>query len=492
MPGFARVLRTLLILFLGLCAIPLIAQQTGSISGKVTASDGSALPGVTVEARSNVLPGPRVTVTSARGEYRFPALPPGAYTVKFTFSGMTSVTRNAAVQLDRDTVADVSLGMQAVSESATVTAEASLVDKVSATIANGISSQELKALPIAQDYRDLQKLIPAVQYTEDTVRGPSAGASGQDNVYLFDGASVSLPLFGNLSAEPASHDVAQVTVIKGGARAVDFDRAGGFWIDSVSKSGTSDFHGEVQLPVPEREHVRRLEQRHPVPVRAGPKLVEREPGGPDSHGSPLFLRFLLPARAAERQPGQPVRGAAALRQHSRRRFRQADDQPEPGLDFQPELPRRQARGRKRPFRLQRLGDDGHRQRGGAENRHRRRVVDHQPEELRHDEILAFREPDAGPAGLHLQRRALVRGRHATGRRQLGPAGSPDGADPGRRQCGIQRVRCAIDHQVRLHRQRSADRRRDGGVRKPVRPGRLLPRFRAGRLQPHARRRERDA
>ncbi len=155
------------------------------------------------------------------------------------------MTRNAQVQLDQDTVADVSLGMQAVTESATVTAEASLVDKKSATIANGISSQELKALPIAQDYRDLQKLIPGVQYTEDTVRGPSAGGSGQDNVYLFDGASVSLPLFGNLSAEPASHDVAQVTVINGGARAVDFNRSGGFWIDSVSKSGTSAFHGEA-------------------------------------------------------------------------------------------------------------------------------------------------------------------------------------------------------------------------------------------------------
>ena len=28
------------------------AQQTGAISGKVTATDGAALPGVTVEARS--------------------------------------------------------------------------------------------------------------------------------------------------------------------------------------------------------------------------------------------------------------------------------------------------------------------------------------------------------------------------------------------------------------------------------------------------------
>jgi hypothetical protein len=84
-----------------------------------------------------------------------------------------------------------------------------------------------------------------VQYTQDTVRGPSAGGSGQDNVYLFDGVNVTLPQYGTLSAEPASHDIAQVTVLKGGAKAVDFNRAGGFAIDSVSKSGTGQYHGEL-------------------------------------------------------------------------------------------------------------------------------------------------------------------------------------------------------------------------------------------------------
>ena len=60
---------------------------------------------------------------------------------------------------------------------------------------------------------------------------------------------MTLPLFGTLSAEPPSHDIAQVTTIKGGARAVDFDRSGGFTIDSVSKSGTNRFAGEVSFQI---------------------------------------------------------------------------------------------------------------------------------------------------------------------------------------------------------------------------------------------------
>src|SRR3954464_12886620 len=95
----ARILRTSLFLFLTFTALPAFAQQTGSIQGKVTDTAGGVLPGVTVEARSPVLPGPRVTVTSADGSYQLPALPPGEYALTFTLSGMQTATRRVSVQL---------------------------------------------------------------------------------------------------------------------------------------------------------------------------------------------------------------------------------------------------------------------------------------------------------------------------------------------------------------------------------------------------------
>jgi len=240
----SRVLRTLALLCLLASAGPLFAQQTGSIRGTVTTTDGATLPGVSITARSDVLPQVRETVTGANGEYLLPALPPGSYTVEFIMSGMQTATRKAVVQLAQATPLDVTLGVR-ISESITVTAESSVIDKDSATIASTLSNDQIQGLPLAQEYRDLVKLIPGVQYTQDQVRGPSAGGSGQDNVYLFDGVNVTLPQYGTLSAEPASHDIAQVTAVKGGARAVDFNRAGGFSIDSVSKSGTSQYHGEL-------------------------------------------------------------------------------------------------------------------------------------------------------------------------------------------------------------------------------------------------------
>ncbi len=145
-----------------------------------------------------------------------PALPPGSYTLTFTLSGMQTVTRKALVQLAQNTAVAAELGVQAMTESVTVTAETQYVDKTTAAITTGISNEQISNLPVGTQYRDLIKLIPGVQYTQDEVRGPSSGASGQDNVYKFDGVNVTLPLFGTLSAEPAAHDIAQVNVVKGG------------------------------------------------------------------------------------------------------------------------------------------------------------------------------------------------------------------------------------------------------------------------------------
>ena len=254
---FVRVFAAMAALFV--LAGPAHAQQTGSITGRVADTGGGVLPGVTVTATSDVLPAPRVTTTGANGEYRLPALPPGTYQLRFELSGMQTVTRNAVVQLQVDNVVNATLGVGGLTETVEVTATTSLIDPNTATIKSAVSNEQIMALPVGQEYRDLVKLIPGVQYTEDTTRGPSAGGSGQDNVYQFDGANVTLPLFGTLASEPASHDIAQITTIKGGARAIDFDRSGGFTIDSVSKSGTNRFSGEFSYQLMDNTMVGELE-----------------------------------------------------------------------------------------------------------------------------------------------------------------------------------------------------------------------------------------
>ncbi len=160
-----RALRAVLLLLFLCYALPATAQQTGALSGRVVATDGALLPGVTVEAQADVLPTPRVTVTDGVGAYRMPALPPGTYTVTFSLMGMTTVTRQAAVQLAQDTVVDATLGVEGVSETVEVTATVSVVERDSAAVSSAVSNEQIQLLPVGQQYRDLVKLIPGVQYT---------------------------------------------------------------------------------------------------------------------------------------------------------------------------------------------------------------------------------------------------------------------------------------------------------------------------------------
>ncbi|HUO86841.1 MAG TPA: TonB-dependent receptor, partial [Thermoanaerobaculia bacterium] len=222
------------------------AQGTGTISGTVRSADDEPLPGVAVLASSDVLPQPRTAVTSRSGEYVLPLLPPGDYDLSFSLEGMDAQTRDTTLLLGQRVRVDVRMGLAAVEDEIRVVGEA-LIDTTSAELKTSIGEAVIQAVPTGQEYRDLVKLIPGVQYSEESVRGPSAGGSGQDNVYKFDGVNVTLPLFGTLAAEPSSHDIQQVAVVKGGADASDFNRSGGFTIDSISKSGTSDFTGEVSF-----------------------------------------------------------------------------------------------------------------------------------------------------------------------------------------------------------------------------------------------------
>ncbi len=229
---------------LTLMSAPAMAQgQTGSISGYATTADGTALAGVRIEATSPYLPRPRITTTGSNGRYQLPLLPPGNYTLKFRAPDGTTTERSAKVLLQQKIKVNVTLGQkidQVVARGTRIR-----VDSGHASLKDSLGTDAIEGVPVGQDYRDLLKLIPGVQYTEDTVRGPSAGGHGQDNIYQFDGVDVTLPLFGTLSAEPSTQDIEQVSFVRGGAKAIGFNRSGGFTSNTISKRGTNEFHAEV-------------------------------------------------------------------------------------------------------------------------------------------------------------------------------------------------------------------------------------------------------
>ncbi|MDE0225012.1 MAG: carboxypeptidase regulatory-like domain-containing protein [Gammaproteobacteria bacterium] len=248
--------RILISLAVLLCATFTSAQQTGSIEGTVTVRDATVAEGIAVMAESDVMPRARTTRTDAEGRYSLPQLLPGSYRVSFETPGGAGRTVTADVMLNQTTIVRVELDHSStpqIEELVVVGQRIGLRSR--AALANGLDGDAVRSVPSERDYRDLVKLAPGVQYTQDAVRGPSAGGSGQDNTYRFDGVDVSLPMFGTLSAEPSSHDIDQLTFERGGASAIGFNRSGGFAMDSTAKSGTDRFEASIEYALAPKDLV---------------------------------------------------------------------------------------------------------------------------------------------------------------------------------------------------------------------------------------------
>ena len=238
---------SVLLLTLLLCAMNVSAQQVGEIIGKVTGPDGAPLDNVSIQAKGDVLPKPRTATSKANGSYRLQLLPPGNYDVTFTAASGETQTVSVAVLLEQKTPLNMQLGAD--DPERIVVYGSKLTTSTNAALGNALSADTLAQLPMAVEYSSLIRLMPGVQVTSDSVRGPSAGASGQDNGYKFDGANLSVPLFGILASSPSTHDIAHVSVERGGARAVGFNRNAGVTLNTESKSGTDEWKGDVTYRV---------------------------------------------------------------------------------------------------------------------------------------------------------------------------------------------------------------------------------------------------
>ena len=140
--GLARGLVLYVVASIGSSAGGAVAQTvTGSLFGTLTDQSGARLPGVSVTVASpQLIAGQEVRISSADGQYRFPALPPGTYTVAFELQGFQPVKHESIVLLAGQSLAvDARLEVAKVADLVTVLANAPLIDTRSAAVMNTVS-----------------------------------------------------------------------------------------------------------------------------------------------------------------------------------------------------------------------------------------------------------------------------------------------------------------------------------------------------------------
>ncbi|MGH9422385.1 MAG: carboxypeptidase regulatory-like domain-containing protein, partial [Thermoanaerobaculia bacterium] len=232
---------TVCFILLLLVAAGAFAQgTTGALTGTVTQA-GSALPGVTVTIASPALQGTRTTVTNGEGDYSFPAIPPGAYKVTFSLSGLTDIVKNSQVKLVETARLDADMKM-AVTEAITVTANQTTVMETPQVQSN-YQQATINKLPTARNPAAQATLAPGV--TGGINGNTISGAMSYDNLYLVNGAVVNENLRGQPHALYIEDAIQETTVLTAGISA-EFGRFTGGVVSSITKSGGNEFSGSVR------------------------------------------------------------------------------------------------------------------------------------------------------------------------------------------------------------------------------------------------------
>jgi hypothetical protein len=240
-----------------LCASASVSAQTetGVITGTVTDQSGAVLPGVTVTLSSTALiGGVHTTTTNAMGLYKFIALPPGSYDVKFELSGFSAITR-PGIRITANFVAkvDTSLGVQNVAETVTVSGQAPIVDSKSSLIATSLDKGLLDNIPTGRDIWVLTEEVAGTVPDRYNIGGTQSaqqslmsihGATAQQD-YSINGLSMNWPGgAGNYTMFYFDYDSFDEVQIESAGAPAEVS-VGGLYMNMITKSGSADFHGGV-------------------------------------------------------------------------------------------------------------------------------------------------------------------------------------------------------------------------------------------------------
>ena len=150
------------------------ASTTGSINGKVVDSSGGVLPGVTVSATSPSAMGVQSSVTDTGGNYRFPALPPGTYTVTFELPGFNTLKReNIQIAMGFTATVNVELAVASLQETVTVTGDSPVIDTSATRVQQNFKLEALQEIPNSRDLWSLLAVTPGVSMQRIDVGGRS-------------------------------------------------------------------------------------------------------------------------------------------------------------------------------------------------------------------------------------------------------------------------------------------------------------------------------
>lgn len=243
------------LVFVGLLATTAAAQDfRGAISGRVTDTSSAVLPGTTVTVTNVATNVMTTATTNSDGVYNLLYLAPGQYSVAIELVGFKKVVHETVeIRIGDRLTLDAKLELGQVEETVSVTAEALLLERSSASVGQVIDEKRISLLPLSDGNPFvLSRLVPGVAYTGDLkfsrpfdnagTSSINADGSSGGNEFTLDG-SPNMASGRRVAFVPPAGAVQEFKVQTASFDAADGHTAGAM-VNVTLKSGTNLLRGQ--------------------------------------------------------------------------------------------------------------------------------------------------------------------------------------------------------------------------------------------------------
>jgi hypothetical protein len=232
--------------------------EAGSALGTVKDSTGAAILGASVELKSLPTNTTRTTTTDANGDWNFPALQPGQYSVRVKQNGMRDEVRTFELSVGQKLGLDIVMSVGTATETVTVNASGEMLETTTSDISNLRTNQQVVDLPLnSRNFTQLVQLAPGINNhgngTNSTNGGYTAGRGTSGSVVNGNPSDVGIFLFDGIQSVDADANVLlfyppvdAIQEFKIQTSAAPAAYGGGPSIINVTyRSGTNSYHGSI-------------------------------------------------------------------------------------------------------------------------------------------------------------------------------------------------------------------------------------------------------
>lgn len=243
-------------MFAGAMLLSSAAYAQSAIVGIVKDASGAAMPGVTVEASSDVLiEKVKTAISDGNGAYRIADLRPGTYRVTFTLTGFKTFQRDGLILPSEFTATlNAELGVGSLEETITVTGASPVVDVTSAAKAQVLNREAIDLIPTGRSIQGLGQLVVGVSLNLPDTGGARAmqqtymsthGMTTANTTVLVDGQMTN-GLQGDGAIQSYYNDAMNAEMSYQTAAIGAETSSGGVRLNMIPREGGNQFHGDFK------------------------------------------------------------------------------------------------------------------------------------------------------------------------------------------------------------------------------------------------------